>query len=65
MLMITDVFQTYSNVYGCFWMQAMQVQFLHGMLVPDVEKIKVGCGFVYHNCYSGRLNSLNNIVPAL
>lgn len=43
----------------------MQVQFLHGMLVPDVEKIKVGCGFVYHNCYSGRLNSLNNIVPAL
>lgn len=36
MLMITDVFQTYSNVYGCFWMQAMQVQFLHGILVPDM-----------------------------
>ncbi len=39
MLMITDGFETYSKVYGCFWMQAMQVQFYMEFLFQICEKI--------------------------
>lgn len=68
MLMITDVFQTYSNIYCCFWMQAMQVQFSHGMLVADMwKKSKLGADLfnviAILECWM--FNSLNDIVAAL